>query len=96
MRITTHEKCYAPFSENTILYDKILFLAAIVQCTSSSRQDLEVTELCQALDGRCGAINPNKVDVRGTEIEIGREGGGEEGGKKEKERTKDEGHRMDT
>ncbi|EGI68209.1 hypothetical protein G5I_03305 [Acromyrmex echinatior] len=60
MRIMTHEKCYASFSENTILYDKILFLAAVVQCTSSSRQDLEVTESCQALDGRCGAINPNK------------------------------------
>ncbi|KYN04611.1 hypothetical protein ALC62_04603 [Cyphomyrmex costatus] len=35
-------------------------MGQLCQCTSSSRQDLEVTESCQALDGRCGAISPNK------------------------------------
>lgn len=53
---------YAPFSENTILHDKILFLAAVLQCTSSCR-DLEVTESCQVPmpDRRYGAISPNKA-----------------------------------
>lgn len=50
-RVTTHVTkvgtlCYASFSENTILHDKILFLAAVLQCTSSCR-DLEVTESCR-------------------------------------------------
>jgi len=67
MCITTRETLHYAFFENT--RDKILFLVAVVQCTSSSCQDLEVTESCQALDGRCGAISPNKVDERGTERE---------------------------
>lgn len=88
---------YAPFSENTIPRDKILFLAAVVHCISSSCQDLEVTESCQvsALDGRCGAISPNKVDVRRKDREREKEAGR---GKREMEGMmgRDEGHRMGT
>lgn len=68
---------------------------AVVQCTSSSCQDLEVTESCQALDGRCGAISPNKVDVRGTEREREEPGGRGKGrvggreGRKEEERERE-------
>lgn len=83
---------YAPFSENMIPRDKILFLAAVVQCTSSSCQDLEVTESCQVstLDGRCGAISPNKVHVWGSEgVRERKRKRGREG--ERKERKKEEG-----
>jgi len=96
MCITTRETLrYASFFKNTISRDKILFLVAVVQCTSSSCQDLEVTESCQALDGRCGAISPNKVDERGTEREKEGEkeresvGGGEREERKEEERERE-------